>query len=132
VHAPNCFSIRATRDVNLRALARPPESPSHVRSTAPRASTVRWYGICSCLHVCPDRVRFRVADRCIGCGALNSVRLESTVTGNTVALAWYCHACGYQWPTRSAERATIDRRGGAADRRRTTRSDRRMKKGPKV
>jgi hypothetical protein len=50
------------------------------------------------------------------------VRLESTISGETASLIWSCLQCRRDWPVTEGER-----RAGPADRRRTSRSDRRKK-----
>src|SRR5581483_12174168 len=56
------------------------------------------------LFMTRERLQLRLPERCVKCGALGSVRLESTITGHTVALAWCCHACSFEWPTSEEER----------------------------
>jgi hypothetical protein len=72
-----------------------------------------------------ERLRLRLPDKCHACGMNVSVRLSSTVHGSSVDLAWWCGACGYEWPVRSADCELTERRHGKADRRKSTRADRR-------
>jgi len=75
----------------------------------------------------PERLRLRLPERCRRCGALGAVRLESTITGNSVYLAWCCNACGFDWPISEQEQELVERRLAGIDRRQSARGDRRQK-----
>src|SRR5688500_12563596 len=73
------------------------------------------------------RLRLRLPDRCIRCGALGSVGLESTLQGSAVHFGWWCRGCGDDWPLDETERELDERRSPTGDRRRIIRSsDRRV------
>lgn len=75
----------------------------------------------------PERLRLRLPERCLRCGVPGMVRLESTITGTSVYLAWCCNACGFDWPISEREQELVDRRLSGIDRRRSARGDRRQK-----
>jgi hypothetical protein len=74
-----------------------------------------------------ERLRLRLPERCLRCGAIGVVRLESTITGRSVCLAWCCNACSFDWPISEKEQEFVDRRLAGAERRQSARGDRRQK-----
>ena len=59
-----------------------------------------------------DRFAFRLPTQCPNCGpsAAAGIKLEQTVKGPMIYLAWLCGLCGVRWPIRPAEQG--ERRTG--------------------
>jgi hypothetical protein len=67
----------------------------------------------------------RLPERCPRCDARNTVRVETTIKGQAVYLAWCCNTCSYLWRISDTER---ERRVGVADRRLLQRDDSQRRK----
>jgi len=70
----------------------------------------------------PDRIALRVP-ACPRCERDDHVSLQTNMRGEAVFLTWCCRACSSEWPARDGER--IERRVGLADRRASSRTNRR-------
>ena len=69
-------------------------------------------------------IRYAVPGQCPSCRAAGRVNLTARTYGGSVVISWHCAGCMRMWPVTSREQLD-DRRGGPADRRHRTRSDRR-------
>jgi hypothetical protein len=67
-------------------------------------------------------MHLRVPKACQSCGG-PAVKLEQTVKGDFVTLAWTCAHCGYASPVAATDE---ERRVGPAERRQSYRGDRRQ------
>jgi hypothetical protein len=65
-----------------------------------------------------------VPEHCRKCEKSGSVTVETTLKGGVVALTWCCKSCNADWPVTPADH--IERRGGGADRREGSRTNRRQ------
>jgi len=73
-------------------------------------------------------LRLPVPESCKYCGAAGHVIVETIMLGRVVSLRWHCRSCEKQWPILvTQEYSGAERRVGAQDRRRRTRSDRRRR-----
>ena len=48
-------------------------------------------------------VRLRVPEKCPACHRRDGMRVETTVRGDSVSLAWYCSSCSHEWPVIRAD-----------------------------
>jgi hypothetical protein len=67
-------------------------------------------------------MHLRVPKACQRCSA-PTVKLEQTVKGDFVSLAWTCAHCGNAWPVAATDE---ERRVGPSERRQSYRGDRRQ------
>lgn len=75
----------------------------------------------------PNRpVSFRLPPACGFCGAEGTIVPGTTVHGTAVMMTWVCRACGQDRPITRGEQL-VERRSGQPDRRRKTRTERRLK-----
>ena len=77
--------------------------------------------------VSSERLRLRLPAKCVNCGVVGGITVESTIQGRSVRLRWCCSMCSHEWPVLPEERELAERRK-VQDRRRVTRADRRRPK----
>jgi hypothetical protein len=71
-------------------------------------------------------VRVRIAPKCKFCLVGGHVTIETTVCGDIAVVQWFCERCQRKWPMLLGE-MKAERRVGAGDRRKRSRSDRRKR-----
>lgn len=71
-------------------------------------------------------IRYVVPEQCMFCGTAGHLALTARTPGGAVVICWHCGHCRRDWPVKHDERLE-EQRSGLADRRRTSRADRRQR-----
>jgi hypothetical protein len=75
-----------------------------------------------------DALKLRVPSACPSCRTAGGIAIKTDVARGTASLTWVCSACRAEWAVTDGDNQAIpERRQGARDRRRSSRTDRRRK-----